>query len=146
MKIVTWQEYTDLLKKVYDQIEAHDFDTIAGIGRGGSIIAAYLASKIGIPVFHPIFIRHVGRGKQLRIVAEDLDEATSLAGRVLLVDDWLCEGRAMKYVLNLLPKNTVVTTLVMFYRSGADFKPNFIGEYIEEEEREIFFPYDPIGA
>lgn len=146
MKIVNWSEYTDLLKKLYEEIESHDFDGIACIGRGGSIIAAYLASKIGIPIFHPIFIRHVGRGKQMKIVTEDLGKAKSLDGRLLLVDDWLCEGRAMKYVLDLLPKNTIVTTLVMFCRSGADFKPDHVGQYVEEKEREILFPYDPIGS
>ena len=146
MRIVTWPEYTDLLKKLYDEIELHDFDGIAAIGRGGSIVAAYLASKMGIPLFHPIFVRHVGRGKEMKIVAEDLGKARSLEGRILLVDDWNADGRALRYVLNLIPKTATVTTLVMFCRTGTEFKPDFVGKYVEENEREILFPYDPIGT
>ena len=145
MKIVSWPEYTDLLKKLHEDLGLREFDAIAGIGRGGSIIAAYLASKMGIPIFYPIFVRHVGRGSAMKIVADDLGQLKYLKGRLLLVDDWLCEGRAMKYVLERIPKNTVVTTMVMFCRTGSEIKPDYAGKYLEEKEREILFPYDPIG-
>ena len=144
--MVAWPEYTDLLKKLYDEVESRDFDGIAAIGRGGSIVAAYLASKMGVPLFHPIFVRHVGRGKEMKIVAEDLGKVKNLEGRILLVDDWSVEGRALRYVLNLMPKKAVVTTLVMFCRTGSEFKPDYVGKYVEANEREILFPYDPIGV
>lgn len=143
---MAWPEYTDLLKKLYDEVESRDFDGIAAIGRGGSIVAAYLASKMGVPLFHPIFVRHVGRGKEMKIVAEDLGKVKNLEGRILLVDDWSVEGRALRYVLNLMPKKAVVTTLVMFCRTGSEFKPDYVGKYVEANEREILFPYDPIGV
>lgn len=146
MKIVNWPEYTDLLKKLHDDIGLRDFDSIVAIGRGGSIIAAYLASKMGFPTFQPVFIRHVGRGKEMKIVAEDLGKIGSLEGRLLVVDDWLCEGRAMRFVLDLIPKEVRVTTLVMFCRTNAELKPDYVGKYVEEKEREILFPYDPIGT
>ncbi len=145
MRIVTWPEYTELLKKLYEEIQLRDFDSIAAVGRGGSLVAAYLASKIGLPFFYPIFVRHVGRGKEMKIVAEDLGKVKRLKGRILLVDDWNVEGRALRYVLNLIPKSATVTTLVMFCRTGSEFKPDYVGEYVEESEREILFPYDPIG-
>jgi hypoxanthine phosphoribosyltransferase len=145
MKIVSWPEYTDLLKKLHEDLGLREFDALAGIGRGGSLIAAYLASKLGIPTFSPIFVRHVGRGTEMKIVAEDLGQVRSLKGRLLLVDDWLCEGRAMRYVLDRIPKDAAVTTMVMFCRTRSEFKPDSVGKYIEEKEREILFPYDPIG-
>jgi len=145
LKIVRWPEYTELLKKLQDDVGLRGFDTIAGIGRGGSIIAAYLASKLGLPTFHPIFVRHVGRGNEMKIVADNLGQAKSLKGRLLLVDDWLCEGRAMRYVLDRIPRDVSVTTLVMFCRTGSEFKPDIVGRYVEEDEREILFPYDALG-
>lgn len=142
MKMVDWNEYTRFLEKLYEEVEFHTFDSIVAIGRGGSIIAAYLASKLGIPTFYPIFVRHVGRGTDMKIVAHDIGQIKSLRGKLLVVDDWLCEGRAMKFVLDLIPKGASITTMVMFDRKGSEFKPDFVGEYVEEGEREIMFPYD----
>ena len=144
MKVVEWQEFTELLQKLFQDVELRSFDGIVAIGRGGSIIGAYLASKLGIPSIYPIFVRHVGRGKEMKIVAHDIGQVKSLNGRLLVVDDWLCDGRAMKYVLNLLPKTTTTTTLVMFNRKGSEFTPDIVGRYVEEGEREILFPYDPV--
>ena len=144
MKMVEWSEYTKLLEKLYNDVMLENFDNIVAIGRGGCIIGAYLASKLGIPIFYPIFVRHVGRGEDTKIVAHNLGQIKSLSGRILVVDDWLCEGRAMQYVLDLIPKEASVTTLVMFNRTGSKFKPDFVGAYVEENEREIWFPYDPV--
>jgi len=142
---VNWDEYNKLLMKLYDDIRLRDFDEIVAIGRGGSIIGAYLAEKIGLPTFHPIFVRHVGRGKETKIVARDTGNIESLRGKILIVDDWLAEGRAMKFVLELISEGASITTMVMFNRKGSDFKPDFIGTYVEEDEREIMFPYSILG-
>ena len=143
MKIVKWDEYVELLSKLYDDVRLRNFDEIVAIGRGGSIIGAYLASKLGLPTFHPIFLRHSGRGNEMKIIATDLGDIKSLRGNLLVVDDWLAEGRAMKFFLDKLQKKSVsVTIMVMFNRKGSEFKPDFVGQYIDENEREIMFPYD----
>jgi hypoxanthine phosphoribosyltransferase len=145
LKFVKWDEYTKLLEKLYSDVQFRIFDNIVGIGRGGSFIAAYLSSKLGIPTFCPTFVRHIGRGAEMKIVVHDLCQINSLSGRVLVVDDWLVEGRAMNFVIERLPKGAVVTTLVMYCRRGSAFTPEFVGEYVEEKEREISFPYDVLG-
>ncbi len=145
MKIVKWEEYTKLLDKLFDYVQMKTFDNILAIGRGGSIIAAYLSSRMGIPTFCPTFVRHVGRGAEMKIVVNDFCQIDSLRGRLLVVDDWLCDGRAMNFILNKIPQGTTITTLVMYCRRGSDFKPDFVGEFVEEEEREIMFPYDALG-
>jgi len=144
LKIVDWNEYTRTLEELGRKIQPYKFDGVVAIGRGGSIIGAYLTSKLGIPIFYPIFVRHVGRGDDMKIAIHDLGQIKSLKGRLLVVDDWLCEGRAMRFVLDLIPKEASVTTMVMFNRKGSEFKPDFVGEYVEEKEREIMFPYDPL--
>jgi len=145
LKIVSWEEYTTLLKKLHEDLGLRTFDGIVAIGRGGSMIGAYLASKLGLPTFYPVFVRHVGRGKEMKIVAHYIGQVKSLRGRLLVVDDWLAEGRAMRFVLDLIPKEASVTTMVMLNRTGSEFKPDFVGKYVEEGEREILFPYDPVG-
>ena len=79
------------------------------------------------------------------IVVDDLCQCDSLQGRLLVVDDWLCDGRAMNFVLDRIPRGTTITTLVMYCRKGSEFKPDFVGKVIKEEERDIMFPYDAIG-
>lgn len=89
----------------------------------------------------------------MRIVAHDtismfmerLAQTHSVQGNFLVVDDWLAEGRAMKFVLDRMPKEASVTTMVMFNRKGSEFKPDYVGAYVEEEERDIMFPYDALG-
>lgn len=112
VRIIEWDEYTRMLEKLhtvvleqlYNCFRLRSFDGIVAIGRGGMIIAAYLASKLGIPAFYPVFIRSTGRGKEMKIIVDDLGQVQSLKGRLLVVDDWLDEGRTMKLILNLFPK------------------------------------------
>ena len=142
MKIIQWNEYKELLVELNELIKFGRFDDIVAIGRGGSIIGAYLASKLGIPTFYPIFLRHVGKGREKRIVdaPSSVDsQIRALTGRLLVVDDYLRDGMAMKYVLNLISKKAVTKTLVMYVQKGSEFKPDFVGKYIEETE--LMFPY-----
>ena len=146
MKIVTWTEYSDILKKVYEEIQLKQFTNVIAIGRGGSIVGAYVASKLGIPTFHPIILRHVDTGRKKSIGDISLsvrDQIRSLGGRLLIVDDYLRDGLAMKYVLELISENASVETLVLFNHKGSKFKPDIVGKYISETE--ISFPYDVLG-
>jgi hypoxanthine phosphoribosyltransferase len=142
LKIVDWDEYKELLVKLYEKIKLDEFNEIVAIGRGGSIIGAFLASKLGIPTFYPIFLRHVGTGRNRRV--EDIkpqeEKIKNLTGNILVVDDFLRDGLAIKYVLNLISKKASIKTLVMYDRKGSEFKPDFGGEYIIDTE--ITFPYD----
>jgi hypothetical protein len=56
------------------------------------------------------------------------------------VDDFLRDGLAIKYVLDLISKKASAKTLVMYDHKGSEFKPDFVGEYIMDTE--ITFPYD----
>ena len=143
MKIVDWDEFKELLVELYEKIELGEFNEIVTIGRGGSIIGAYLASKLGIPTFYPIFLRHIGTGRERRV--EDIRpkeeiKIKNLTGSILVVDDYLRDGSAMKYVLNLISKKASTKTLVMYDHRGSEYKPDFVGKYIIDTE--ITFPYD----
>jgi hypoxanthine phosphoribosyltransferase len=144
--MVSWNEYSDILKGVYEDIQLKQFDNVIAIGRGGSMIGAYLASKLGIPTFHPIFLRHVDTGgkKSIEETSPSIrDQIRSLGGRLLIVDDYLRDGLAMKYVLELISERASVETLVLFNRKGSEFKPDIVGKYIVDTE--ISFPYDIFG-
>ena len=139
---MTWYEYTNLLEKLFNEIRLRTFESIVGIGRGGSLIAAYMSSKMGIPTFCPVFVRHTGEGNSMKITVHDMCQIDSVRGRTLVVDDWLDQGIAMKFVLEKIPKGTTITTLVMYNSRASGFKPDIVGEYVDEAERRIMFPYD----
>ncbi len=144
--MVSWNEYSEILKKVNKDIIFKQFDNIIAIGRGGSVIGAYLASKLGIPTFYPIFLRHVNKNgkKSIEDISPSMrDQIKSLMGRLLIVDDYLRDGLAMKYVLDLISNKAFAETLVMYGRKGSEFKPDIVGKSIEETE--ISFPYNIIG-
>ena len=146
MKMVSWNEYSEILNKVHENIKLKQFDNIVAIGRGGSIIGAYLASKLGIPTFYPIFLRHVTESghKSIDDVSPNVrTQIKSLTGSLLIVDDYLRDGLAMKYVLNLVSKKASTETLVLYDRKGSEFKPDIVGKYIEDTQ--ISFPYDILG-
>ncbi len=146
MKIVEWNEYSELLKEVYEELKFKHFTDIVTIGRGGSVIGAYLASKLGTPTFLPVFLRHVEKEGETRIegISPDVrDQIESLTGNLLIVDDYLRDGLAIKYVLDLIPEAASVDTLVLYSNKGSDFKPDIVGKYIEETT--VSFPYDVLG-
>jgi hypoxanthine phosphoribosyltransferase len=88
MKRINWKEYTDLLEQLFDKIKFRKFDRIVGIGRGGSLLASYLASKLGIPLFHPVFVGHrIKHNQEVEIIALELGQIETLTGSVLIVDD-----------------------------------------------------------
>lgn len=145
MKIVEWNEYCELLGILYKSVMNEGFDSVAAIGRGGSIMAGYLTSKLGVPEFVPLFVRHevtAGDVKEIRCSNATRCDLSSLIGKVLVVDDLLIEGTAMEYVLGLLPKGTSARTIVMYCRKGAEFKPDFAASYLDENEQHVLFPYD----
>jgi len=142
LKRISWNEYTDLLEQLYNKINLRHFDHIVGIGRGGCILALYLASKLGVPLIHPVFIRHhIKQDQDVEIIVHDIGQIETLRGSVLIVDDWMEKGRVMNYTLNLIPKEARITTLVMFCKTKSECKPDIFGKYIDEDI--IFFPYDP---
>jgi len=59
------------------------FDNIVTIGRGGAIIGAYLAQKLGLPSFCTVFVRHIGEGGDV------IDLYGEMRGMVRPGDDWL---------------------------------------------------------
>jgi len=141
LKRISWNEYTDLLEQLYDKIRYRRFDSIVGIGRGGSLLAAYLASKFGIPFFHPVFVGHRTRhDKNVEIIVHDLGKIETLTGSVLVVDDWLEKGRVMTYTLDHISNEARITTLVMICKLNSEFTPDIVGKSVEDDV--ILYPYD----
>ena len=142
LKRISWNEYIELLEKLNDKIKFRKFDSIVSIGRGGCIIASYLASKLGIPLIHPVFVGHrVKHDNTVEIIAYDTGKIETLTGSILVVDDWMEKGRVMNYTLDHIPKQARVTTLVMVCKAESECKPDVIGKYVKDDV--ILFPYDP---
>ena len=98
MRAIDWKEYGALCDKLYQDIMLLNLDGVIGIGRGGVIIGAILAHKMGIPIY-PVFVRHVGVGEEMRVVVDDLGKIQSFTeGNMLLTDDLVVTGKALNLV------------------------------------------------
>ncbi|MDQ1280428.1 MAG: hypothetical protein QG670_1691 [Thermoproteota archaeon] len=51
VKILDWNEIIDLCNKLYAKLMLKNFDGIISIGRGGTIIGAILAAKLGTRLY-----------------------------------------------------------------------------------------------
>ena len=73
MKRISWKEYLDILEQLLQKIKLRNFNSIVGIGRGGCLLASYLASKMGIPLFYPVFAGHrVKQNQDVEIISESM--------------------------------------------------------------------------
>jgi hypoxanthine phosphoribosyltransferase len=138
-RFITWTEFGSLCEKLYEDIALLHLDGIVGIGRGGVMIGAYLAHKMGLPLY-PVFVRHVGGGEDMKVVADDLGHIEKFVrGSILLVDDWLITGKAMSFVKSYISDRVYVRTAAMVCNPDSEVKPDYVGLYSRDE---IFYVYD----
>lgn len=136
---INWTEFGRLCEKLYEDIALLHLDGIVGIGRGGVMIGAYLAHKMGLPLY-PVFVRYVGSGEDMKVIADDLGHIEKfIRGSVLLVDDWLITGKAMSLVKSYISNCVYTRTAVMVCNPDSEVKPDYVGRYSRDE---IYYVYD----
>ncbi len=136
---IGWSEFGRLCTKLYNDIWALHLDGIAGIGRGGLMIAAYLAHRMDIPLYS-VFVRHTQISGEEQIEIDDVRDLKQFTGSsILLVEDWVVHGHAMKTVKQQLPAFVNAHTLAMVANPDSDEHIDYVGLLTRDE---IHFPYD----
>jgi hypoxanthine phosphoribosyltransferase len=116
---------------------AKNFDGIISIGRGGTIVGAILASKLGTRI-HPVFVVHSGKGQGKSTEIAQLGIAPELSGgKYLLVDDKCFTGETFSLLKKTL-NNLNIETASIFCNSNQ-FSPDY---YAYSTEEETIFPYE----
>jgi hypothetical protein len=137
-RFISWSEFGRLSAKLYNDLWPLQLDAIVGIGRGGLVIASYLAHKLDVPLYS-IFVRHTRSGPET-IRIDDLGTLPEVAqGNVLLVDDWVIHGHAIDLVKRQLPHHVNIKTLAMIQHPNSTYPIDYIGTTASER---VYFPYD----
>jgi hypoxanthine phosphoribosyltransferase len=135
---ISWSEFGRLSTKLYDAVWTLQLDAVIGIGRGGLVIASYLAHKLDVPLYS-VFVRHTRSGPET-VRIDDLGTLPQVTqGNVLLVDDWVIHGHAMDLVKSQLPSSVNFKTLAIIQHPNSVYPVNYVGTTASER---VYFPYD----
>jgi hypoxanthine phosphoribosyltransferase len=137
MKILEWNDFIDLCNSLYKDLMAKNFDGIISIGRGGTIVGAILASKLGTRI-HPVFVLHSGKGQGESTKIAQLGITSEInGGRYLLVDDKCFTGETFTLLKKTL-NNLSLETASIFCNS-KQYSPDY---YAYSTDEETIFPYE----
>lgn len=135
---ISWSEFGRLCTKLYNDLWPLQLDAIIGIGRGGLVIASYLAHKLDVPLYS-VFVRHSRSGPET-VRIDNLGTLPQITqGSVLLVDDWVIHGHAIDLVKNRIPHHVNVKTLAMIQHPNSNYPIDFVGTTAVGR---VYFPYD----
>lgn len=136
MKIIGWNELIKLCIDLHTQLRMKTYDGIISIGRGGTIIGAILASRLGTRLY-PVFVLHRGKGKRKTTEIVRLDSAPKLpSGKYLLVDDQSYTGETFELVKEHLPHFRLETAAIICRKER--YSPDY---YVLSVDEETMFPY-----
>ncbi len=137
MKIIGWNEFIELCNNLHDKLMLKIYDGIIPIGRGGTIIGAMLASKLGTRLY-PVFVVHRGSGKVKTTEVIRLDMAPELpSGKYLLVDDESYTGETFELIKTSLSHLRLETSSIICRKKR--YAPDY---YVLSTDEEVMFPYN----
>jgi hypoxanthine phosphoribosyltransferase len=136
MKIIGWNELIKLCNDLHNKIMMKTYSGIIPIGRGGTIIGAILASKLGTRLY-PVFVLHRGKGSIKTTEIIRLDSAPKLPlGKYLLVDDECYTGETFDLLKKHLPHLRLETASIICRKER--YSPDY---YVLSIDEETIFPY-----
>lgn len=131
------EDLTSLVEQI--QSSGQQYSLIVGLARGGLIPAVALSHRLNVPM-EPLQwqTRSGGEKERKRSIITSLHKGE----RILIVDDLIDSGRAMKELLeDWGADQSKVDIAVLYYNPSQDIKPNFYNRIIDrsQDERWIVF-------
>lgn len=117
IKKVTWSDVGSYLNAVSERVNSHDFSGVYGIPRGGSVLGAWLAHKLYLPL---------------------LSEVNS---NCIIVDDVCDSGHTLRELIDSLDQNSSQCFVtVMFYNLDSSVQVDYF--YSNKEDNWVAFPWE----
>lgn len=145
LQLITFPEFSQmsfqLAGLIQAQHQAHPFDVIISINRGGAVLARILSDYLGaeIAAFGMVSYQGINHQKEIR-VNQDLN--ADLAGKNVLLVDEICDTgktfiKAIEIAEKLKPAQIKTATLIT--KPHSVFKPDFS---VSSSEKWVVFPYE----
>jgi len=137
VNMLRWDEFTGLCDDLYKQLMLKNYDGIISIGRGGTIVGAIMASKLGARIY-PVFVVHRSEGSNKSTEIVRLGATADLKdGRYLLVDDKCVTGETFDLLRKALPNLHLETASIIC--SQKHHMPDYCALL---EDKETVMPYE----
>ena len=133
----TWEEYDSNIKYSHVIYEAHEFDHVVGIYRGGLIMATHLSNVFEIPMS---IVGYQTRNGIDKIPYWILNKMTEQTKKVLVVDDIYDSGYTMNRVINLV-KGTEIVYVLGFALFGKENNDNVFFSQLHSDSW-VVFPWE----
>lgn len=133
-KAISWRRVDRLVVELVQEIERHNFtpDLIIGVGRGGALIAAMLATNLEGRIELACIDTEVtedGQGRK-HVILRRPESLPAMADRhVLVVVAELYSGQDMRDAINYLDEQhpAEVRTLAVLRGPSSNVRPTFVG-------------------
>ncbi|MCJ7632798.1 phosphoribosyltransferase [Candidatus Bathyarchaeota archaeon] len=137
ISMMKWDEFINLCDDLYKKLVLKNYNGIISIGRGGTIVGAIMASKLGAKIY-PVFVVHRGEGEDKSTEIVRLGATEDLkGGRYLLVDDKCVTGETFDLLRKALPNLHLETAAIVCLKDH--YSPDYCSLLVDEE---TVFPYE----
>lgn len=112
-------EFNTDIKQLVKQLEGKQFDVIVGINRGGCIPAVCLSHALKTPCTMIDFSTRDGINFHPRSLFTYFEELSQQCPKILIVDDLIDSGKAMKALLPIVKCYTQPSLAVLLYNTDV---------------------------
>lgn len=132
---VNWEEYEQLIYKLYEKVKYEPFDQILCIGRGGFLIGDILSRVCEKPLSVILASSYNGK-EQNHLRWSPIANLQPILGTVLLVDDMVDSGTTLSIIKKRVINRQGVTSVktgVIWKKENSKFMPDFFVEHIGKD-------------
>jgi len=137
---VSWEEYLEHLKQMFQYAKTIQFNVVIGLVRGGLIPGVYLSHELDVPMisFDPHLLHSNGDPRE----PINLPISPSIIKTVLIVDDISDTGKTLTKCTKFFDNRgfKVFTMSVFINETTTTFIPNYAVK--DSEKKWVVFPYE----
>ena len=142
-RVITWDEYNDLVSSIASEIGQDEPDAIVGLTRGGLVPAVRLSHMFNIPLYCLNISLRDGKCSQLKFDWNSLAQYSN----ILVVDDINDSGNTLLEVSYAHGHNQCTGNpkfAALLSKSSSKFECDYSGELINKDKDNewIVFPWE----
>lgn len=132
---INWNEYEELIYKLFEKVKCEPFDQILCIGRGGFLIGDILSRVCHKPL-SVILASSYNGNQRTHFHWSPIANLVPMMGTILIVDDMVDSGTTLSIVKErVMHKHgvTSIKTAVIWKKENSKCQPDFFVKHIEKD-------------